>query len=335
MKSALNKLRICYYWIDWRRFVWLLAATTIIHILFTVFYDSTLGVDGGIYQRVAGNIIESGSVTACGAFEGAYWPPLFCYYLAGFWALFGQLDWLFYLLNIAISIGIALLSISYLRRLFEERVVYWAVLFFYNSMIVYYFSMFYKYELLAGLFLAASFVMIITAVPTKYRSFLAGLFLGLATLTTARLIVMLPALWYYSFQAVEYRVQKRQLVHGALILLGVVVIIAPWTMRNAYCLERFIPISSNGGINFYMGFNEHATGGYKFKREFPEPYNQFDRTESAAFYRGGFDYIRSHPVHSITLMIRKLNLLWRVHYFDMSLFYPFFYIGIFLLVRWK
>lgn len=46
---------------------------------------------------------------------------------------------------------------------------------------------------------------------------------------------------------------RRSLVQGAILLAGVVLIVAPWTVRNAVALDRFVPISTGGGQVLFAG----------------------------------------------------------------------------------
>jgi len=43
------------------------------------------------------------------------------------------------------------------------------------------------------------------------------------------------------------------LVQGAVLLAGVVVVVAPWTVRNAVALDRVVPISTGGGQVLFAG----------------------------------------------------------------------------------
>ncbi len=45
----------------------------------------------------------------------------------------------------------------------------------------------------------------------------------------------------------------RGIAAGALVLAGIVVVVAPWTVRNAVALDRFVPISTGGGQVLYAG----------------------------------------------------------------------------------
>lgn len=46
---------------------------------------------------------------------------------------------------------------------------------------------------------------------------------------------------------------KRSLARAAILLAGVVVVVAPWTVRNAEALGRFVPISTGGGQVLFAG----------------------------------------------------------------------------------
>ncbi len=46
---------------------------------------------------------------------------------------------------------------------------------------------------------------------------------------------------------------RRSAVHALLLLTGVAVVVAPWTIRNAVALDRFVPISTGGGQVLFAG----------------------------------------------------------------------------------
>ena len=43
------------------------------------------------------------------------------------------------------------------------------------------------------------------------------------------------------------------LVNAAILLAGVVLVVAPWTVRNAVALDRFVPVSTGGGQVLFAG----------------------------------------------------------------------------------
>jgi 4-amino-4-deoxy-L-arabinose transferase-like glycosyltransferase len=46
---------------------------------------------------------------------------------------------------------------------------------------------------------------------------------------------------------------RRALVGAALVVLGIVVVVAPWTVRNAIALDRFVSVSTGGGQVLFAG----------------------------------------------------------------------------------
>lgn len=46
---------------------------------------------------------------------------------------------------------------------------------------------------------------------------------------------------------------RPSLARGGILLLGVAVVVAPWTVRNAIALDRFVPISTGGGQVLFAG----------------------------------------------------------------------------------
>lgn len=60
------------------------------------------------------------------------------------------------------------------------------------------------------------------------------------------------------------RQPQRLATFGYAALLGVVMAacIAPWTYRNYRVFDTFVPISTNGGVNLWMGNNPSSAGAY-------------------------------------------------------------------------
>ncbi len=98
--------------------------------------------------------------------------------------------------------------------------------------------------LLLALLLSAEWV----RAPLGSRALGAGLAWGVAALTrpTALLVPLIVALWAWKplGLTVGPRDRLRQL---ALLLLGLAVVVGPWTVRNAMTLRAFIPITTGAG----------------------------------------------------------------------------------------
>jgi hypothetical protein len=72
----------------------------------------------------------------------------------------------------------------------------------------------------------------------------------------------------------------------ALIILIACVVLAPNIIRNYAVFERFVPISTNGGINFLIGNNPQSTGKYYVPEEIHLEGNEAEQSIQA--YAIGF-----------------------------------------------
>ena len=89
--------------------------------------------------------------------------------------------------------------------------------------------------------------------------------LGAATLVRPQVLVSLPFLvgaWLLAMAG-----WRRVLWATSALAAGVVLFVAPWTVRNAVVLGHVVPISTNSGDNLCIGFHPAARGGYDFGPE--------------------------------------------------------------------
>jgi 4-amino-4-deoxy-L-arabinose transferase-like glycosyltransferase len=138
----------------------------------------------------------------------------------------------------------------------------------------------------------------------------AGLVLGLATLTRGQALflplVMVPFWLRTGF--------NRPLMFERLvaIALGVGLIVAPWTIRNAVELEAPVFVSTNAGINLWIGHHEGADGsggqtaGADLIYSHPELSSvaREVRVNSEGF-RKGITYALTHPEEEMRLPFKK------------------------------
>lgn len=93
--------------------------------------------------------------------------------------------------------------------------------------------------------------------PRPGRAFRAGLAWGLTSLARPTSL-MLPGLillwaWVPLGLTIAPRDRVRQML---LLLLGLVLTVGPWTVRNALVLHAFVPVTTGGGVVLYVGNNE-------------------------------------------------------------------------------
>ena len=80
----------------------------------------------------------------------------------------------------------------------------------------------------------------------------------------------------------------------AVLVAGVVLVVAPWTIRNAIVLGGFVPVSTNTGDNLCIGFNPDTTGGFM-----AAPY-----CETGEFYVQGIDQELRRDAEARALALR-------------------------------
>jgi hypothetical protein len=138
-------------------------------------------------------------------------------------------------------------------------------------------------------------------------SVLSGLFFGLAILTReVGVFVAFAGAGLVVVRSTSDR--RRALFLSSVVLLSAGVVVAPWSLRNYAVFGRVVPISTNGGINFYIGNNPRATGtflwvlpaGATWNR--PSPQGRFETEASALGYRDGWAFIRRNPGRSFQLI---------------------------------
>jgi 4-amino-4-deoxy-L-arabinose transferase-like glycosyltransferase len=97
--------------------------------------------------------------------------------------------------------------------------------------------------------------------PGMPRWALAGVLLGLLALVRPEYLaiaVLLPLLWAVFAQR---RVGVRRAAAAVGVsLLATVIVLAPWTIRNAVVLDRLVPVSTGGGKALYIGTYLGADG---------------------------------------------------------------------------
>jgi hypothetical protein len=113
-----------------------------------------------------------------------------------------------------------------------------------------------------------------------------------------------------------YLLWRRWPNRAALFLIGALLVIGPWTVRNYIAYGHFVLIATDGGVTFWTGNNPLAPGegdlaaNPEMKRFHQRLRQQFpDRTEEQMepiYYREAFAWIRAHPLDWIGLEFRKL-----------------------------
>jgi len=136
----------------------------------------------------------------------------------------------------------------------------------------------------------------------------AGIVAGAALLTREAMLFFLAvgALWL---------VARRRWSQVAALLAGVLVIMLPWTMRNALVHGGFVVGSPHGGVTFWTGNNELARGEgdmaanpelRRLSREIEAQNPGLSARElDGLYYRKALEFITGHPFSWAWIEVRK------------------------------
>lgn len=154
-----------------------------------------------------------------------------------------------------------------------------------------------------------------------WRLVAGGALLGLAALARANLLLFIPVAAAWSAWALPGRPALR-MRNAGLLLLAAGLVILPATVHNYVASRDLVLVTSNGGLNFYIGNSREATGIF-----YPPPDVDFvgDTTTriyierrlgrdlkpseiSGYWYSRAFQDMREHPGHALRVMLRKTAL---------------------------
>lgn len=160
--------------------------------------------------------------------------------------------------------------------------------------------------------------------PSLLNLIISGVLLGLAGLARPNILLFGPALFIWIWLALRPKLGIKKAVFGY-VLIGVatVVTILPVTIRNYVAGHDFVLIAWQGGLNFFLGNNQDASGwsatvsfidpgwkgGYEESIAIPERAlgRTLKRSEISNYWYGrAMEDIREYPGHFVMLMLKKL-----------------------------
>jgi 4-amino-4-deoxy-L-arabinose transferase-like glycosyltransferase len=154
--------------------------------------------------------------------------------------------------------------------------------------------------------------MLVSLPDRRLSAALIGVAIGVAALTRGEGLLLLavpPVVWWGAMQ------RREVLVRTGLATLAAVLVIAPWTIRNAIVVDAFVPVSTNSAQTFWAGHNPTANGGATYARgeiyaELQDlPPKQFEVEQARLLRREALEYMFENPLRELTLIPRKLLYL--------------------------
>ena len=292
------------------RLGWILCFPTQLYAESTWYFEKAAQIAGG-YGYVYD--LQSRNPTAA-------WPVGYPVFLALFFLITGPSILVAKLLNVLLSIAVVYLSYLITSWLLDRRVAWISALLLaiLPGLIVYVGLV--SSDLLFMALVLAAFALSLRPVvgdrpPRRLvllNPLLVGVIAGGAALTRPPGLVLI-AFWAF-VRVLTGRSEWPSLWRWAsLVVVGALVVLAPWCIRNYIHFRRFVPISNNGGANFWIGNNPLAYGGYIFPRDDSNPLAALIGDEVAldeAGYRLGMEFIRQNPVPVLRLLPAKVFYLY-------------------------
>ncbi len=283
------------------------------------FFDSPV-IDALTYDRLAleigrGNLLLRG--------ETFVHAPLYPYFLALVYKAFGHNYYAARLIQILIGSFSCVLIYLLARKLFDRRVALSSsvIASFYGILIYFEGELLIPFLIVSLNLLAILLLLRAQEKPSCKRWFISGLILGLSAIARPNvlLFVLLIPIWIV-FIFRKKKAKREILSYCASLGLATILVILPVTLRNYLVEKDFILISSEGGINFYLGNNPRAEEtigirpGIEWKRLVYMPLReeglQKPSERSRFFLKKAFQFIREEPREYLNLLFKKFCIFW-------------------------
>ena len=265
--------------------------------------------DAAWYYQTAINI-ASGQGYSINGVPTAYFPVGYPVFLSIFFKLFGPSYLLAKLLNVGLDLVICFFTYQIGKVMFgvaSGRVA--AVFLAISPGHIIWSGMVFSELLFTALFTAAVFV----SLPNPRtglslpRQIITGVLIGLASLVRGQAL-LLPLVFFGLF-VVTQRSYLRPLQQFLGIAGAMLLIVLPWTVRNTVTLGAPVLVSTNAGINLYIGNHPGANGGWSEPPVRVSDGTEVSRDQAAMML--AIQFIRDNPLDFVKLAPVKVYKLFR------------------------
>ena len=288
-----------------------LVAAVLVRVLWMLLVDPKPVSDFDWYYTRAIDISLGHGYQYRGA-PTAAWPVGYPAFLGALFAVFGHSLLVAKIANLALSVGIILLTSWMAGRLFRSALtarLTMLVLSFYPNHIAY--TSLVASEPLSMFLIMLGIGFLLIERSRLLMTVLAGASFGLSCLVRPQglpiplILVLLPRSGLRPFGG---RLLSVACVYAALLL-----VLVPWTIRNYKAFGGVFLVSTNGGGNLLIGNNPWANGTYRVPPHYDSMLsyggNEYERDRES--HRLAVEYIRTHPVEILKLLPKKVWYLYR------------------------
>lgn len=233
----------------------------------------------------------------------AFRPPIYPLFLATIYSVAGyNLLWV-RLLQAILGAGICVFAYFITTKIFDKKIAILsgAVCCLYPPLIVNVSQI--MTETLFTFLLVFGIWMIISK-DRLLNLIMSGFVFGLALLTRPFIIFFFPFLFLWLVLHDKYKSFKGI----AILIIGVLLVLTPWTIRNYSKLNAFVPFSNIGGLTLYNSYMVPQKGfGYNSLEELNDEYFKIDNETDKNKYliKKTIEYIKDNPIKVIQLTAIK------------------------------
>ncbi len=298
----------------------ILASAFALRLAWVIFTDwQPLPDDDAFRYDFAARALASGKGYIHEGAATAFWPPGYPLLLAMAYWLFGQEIVVAQLLNVALSTAtVALIYLIGRRTLGTAPALAGAAIVAGFPSLIFFTGVTLSEVAFTFLALLGIYLLVLEAQSGRRDTFLlmtAGLVLGLATLTRGQaLLLPVIVIPFWLLTGIDRRGVALRL---AAVGLGIGLIVAPWTIRNAIEMDAPVFISTNAGVDFWIGHHEGAagnfgaTGGDELVFSHPELNStQREVRINTDGFRQGLEFAVTSPAQELVLPFQKLFWLY-------------------------
>ncbi len=260
------------------------------------------------YYTDAGLAIANGEGFLNRGKPTAYWPVGYPAFLGGIYALFGYSVELVKVVHAALGAATVLMVFLVAGPIFGEATARLGSLLLALSLNnISYSAVLFSEVPFTFLFYLSLFHMMLLRQGRRAPWVYLGAGIPLALACYIRPLPLLLPILAFAFDVWRSRRLWPPLKDFVVVAVIMTLVILPWTIRNWHLFGRVVLISTNGGINFVMGFNPEADGRYQEVRSprLEQPDLDDARIEQIA-YEEGKQFIREHPGQAAMLMMKKV-----------------------------
>lgn len=330
------------------RLIWaVMFGAMAVRILYLYLYQSLpdwdqLTVDNYYHHHLAQSIADGNLAGDTTYFRA----PLYIYILGSLYSILGDSLWVGRLFGLLVGLGTVFMTYRLGCRLFAPVVGLWAAA-VYALMPT---SLYFESELL----LDPLFTLLGVIALYRFLGWLkdqstgnllvAGLAFGLAAITRPTMLVFIPIVFWYTLTMSD---RTRRWRSGFILTAGLMIVIGPIFARNLIVAGDPVLISSQGGINFYIGNNDSADGvtaamppplrhnwrmeDTRYLAESESGQSLTPSEQSGFWYSKGVDWIKENPADFAVLYLKKLYLFFSPDEYSNNRSLPTFFRQIWLL----